>query len=120
MSILKFIEKVCVQTAVYWAPLDSDGYGGMIYADPREIKVRWDDVTEVIKADNGEEITSRARLLVTEKLEYKGCVWLGKLNELSIDKKNDPRMILDAYEIITTHKTPLFRSTDKFVHDVYL
>jgi hypothetical protein len=120
MSILKFIEKVCVQTIVYWAPLGSDGYGGTIYADPIERKVRWDDVTEIIKTNDGEDVVTRAKLMVVDDYTYKGMVYLGRIQDLTIVERKDPRSIINAYEIKSNPKTPLFRSSTQFVREIYL
>ena len=120
MSILNFIKRVCVQTAVYWEPSGMSGYGSAVYNEPRELKIRWDDTSEKVTANNGELIVSRSRILVQEELKYKGYLWLGKLEDVSIEKRFDPRKVEEAYEIRKTNKTPLFRSTDKFVFEVYL
>ena len=120
MSILNFIKRVCVQPAVYWEPSGYTGFGSAEYHEPREIMVRWDDVAEKITNNNGEEVVSRSRLLVQEQLAFKGYLWLGELKDVTIEKRFDPRLLEDAYEIQRTLKTPLFRSVYKFVYEVYL
>jgi len=144
MSIQKFIEKVCVQTAVYWGDPTPDGYGGKTYSDPVEIPCRWDDTLEVIKDERGEEIICKAKVLVTQDLEEGGMLYLGTLEDLGIVvtggnvvmgglgignivlaglakiKKSHPEDVEDAYEITMVEKIPMIRSTSEYVRTVYL
>ena len=144
MSIQKFIEKVCVQTAVYWGDPTPDGYGGKTYSDPVEIPCRWEDTLEVIKDKRGEEIICKAKVLVTQDLEEGGILCLGTLEDLGIVvtggnvvmgglgignivlaglakiKKSHPEDVEDAYEITIVKKIPMIRSTSEYVRTVYL
>ena len=143
MSISKFIEKVCIQTAVYWGAPTPDGYGGKTYSDPVEIPCRWDDTLEVIKDERGEEIICKAKVLVTQDLEEGGMLYLGTLEDLGVVtggnvvmgglgtgnivlaglakiKKSHPEDVEDAYEITIVKKIPMIRSTSEYVRTVYL
>ena len=141
MSISKFIEKVCIQTAVYWGAPTPDGYGGKTYSDPVEISCLWDDTLEVIKDERGEEIICKARVLVTQDLEEGGMLYLGTLEDLGIvvggnvvmgglgtgnivlaglSKMSHPEDVEDAYEITIVKKIPMIRSTSEYVRTVYL
>ena len=141
MSISKFIEKVCIQTAVYWGAPTPDGYGGKTYSDPVEIPCRWDDTLEVIKDERGEEIICKAKVLVTQDLEEGGMLYLGTLEDLGIvvggnvvmgglgtgnivlaglNKMSHPEDVEDAYEITIVKKIPMIRSTSEYVRTVYL
>jgi len=126
MGILKFIESVCVQPAVYWGNPEPDGYGGMTYSDPVEIKVRWDDTTEIVTDKDGKERVSKAELLVTDDLSTEGIVWLGSKEQLLEETGESqfenilPTMISNTYEIIRFDRIPLFRSKDEFVKKAYL
>ena len=139
MSISKFIEKVCIQTAVYWGDPTPDGYGGKTYSDPVEIPCRWDDTLEVIKDERGEEIICKAKVLVTQDLEEGGMLYLGTLEDLGIggnvvmgglgtgnivlaglNKMSHPEDVEDAYEITIVKKIPMIRSTSEYVRTVYL
>lgn len=136
MSILTFIKKVCVQTAVYWGLPVNDGMGGYSYAQPREIKVRWDNARSVIKTKEGDEIETDAEIIIQEELSVNGRIWLGTLAELGYTEStpesgsnsgsssgssggaieyNTPDSV-DSHLILHIEKTPLFRSTDKFVY----
>ena len=124
MGILKFVSDVCVQTAVYWGAPKPDGYGGTSYDDPIELSppngVRWDDQVEVITNNQGEEITSQARVLLLQEVEPEGLLWLGRLEDLTQSQKDDPSQIEDARKIQRVDKNPLFQSTDEFVRQAYL
>ncbi len=119
-GITRFIKRVCVQTAVYWEAKGSDGYGGMSYEIPVEIKCRWDGKSQVIVASDGKEIVSQAQLLVTEDLGVESRVMLGTLEELLAGAWFDPLKAEGTYEVLKIDKTPLFRSTSEFVRKVYL
>ncbi len=120
MGIEKFIASVCVQTAVYWGAPVADGYGGMTYGDPEEVSVRWHERVEVVTDAAGNEIVSKAEILTPSDLEEQGVLWLGALDDLTTAQKADPRLVSGAYTIKRFDRTPLFRSTDKFVRMAYL
>ncbi len=120
MGIIKFINRVCVQTAVYWPEPQSDGFGRMQYGNPIEIKCRWDDVTEIVTNKEGEVVNSRAKLMVPDDLNENGYLFLGSLTDLTEAQKDDPLIVPKAFPIQRIDKSPLFRSTDRFVREVYL
>jgi len=118
MGVLSFIEKVCVQTAVYWAPAGNSGYGDS-FAAAIEVPCRWDDVSEQIINQNGQEITSEAKLLLTDDVIEGGYMYLGTLDDLDSDPA-DPREVKKAFSIQQVRRTPLFRSTTQFVYEAFL
>jgi len=125
MSIIKFIEKVCKQPAVYWGNPQNDGYGGMTFDEPREIKCRWTDKTRVIFFSDGKEDKSRSEVLVTEDLDFEGWLYLGTMASIEDPEDNynvpaNPKEVLNAYEIIAIDKIPLIYSTTEFVRTVFL
>ena len=125
MSIPKFIEKICVQTAVYWGSPVDDGYGTKTFAEPIEIKCRWEDIVEVVSDRTGKDITSKAKVLVPQDLDEEGYLFLGTLDSLYDSAESsgitlNPFEILGAYEIKRFDKIPLLKSTDKFVRTAYL
>lgn len=121
--IIKFIKKVCVQTAVYWGTPTNNGIGGYSYATPREIKVRWENVTGMIKTKEGDEIETDAEVIVQELLAVNGRIWLGTLQELGTVSEdsgaeyNSP-FTVDSHLILKTETTPLFRSTTESVYTI--
>ena len=127
MGIENFMERVCVQTAVYWAAPVADGYGGLTHNDPIEISCRWQENTEVISmlggGRKGEELISNAQVFVTQDLVEEGYLFLGDLDDLadlSSSADDDPEGIDGAYKIIKFEKTPAVRGTDQFLRKAYL
>lgn len=118
MGIEKFIQKIAVQTAIYWGAPKSDGYGGMTFADPIEIPCRWEGVSEVITNRNGKQIVSSAKILVTQDLDKEGFLCLGTMDS-GVDYSN-PKNVEGAYPIQKIEKVPMIKSSTEFVRTVYL
>ena len=117
--LIKFIDSVCVQTAVYWGNPTSDGYGGTTYDDPVEISCRWEEKITLIQNIQGEEVVSKAEILLTQDVAANGLLFLGTLTDLDSGEEEDP-MTVDAWTILRFDKTPLFQSTDEFVQKAYV
>jgi len=120
MSLECLIEKICVQTAVYWGTPTQDGYGGLTFADPVEILVRWEDTTKIIFAANGEEYACIAEISVKIDLDINGYLYLGELSDIDAADQPYPKTIEGAYRIRRVDKTPVIKKTDEFVREVYL
>lgn len=129
MSIESFIKKVCVQTAVYWAPTGDDGFGHKTFSYPVEIKCRWENVSKIIMSNNGKEIVSVAEVLVYQDLMDEGWLYLGELADLDgldsdssadSDKIANPMLVDGAQEIKSFSKIPMIMSTSVFVRKAYL
>lgn len=117
MGIETFISKVCVQTAVYWGNPRPDGYGGMIYDSPREIKCRWDIQERIVLGQLGLEYNQDVEILVTEDLQKHGRIWLGSLNDLDSDTQPDD-MSDFVPEIIKFKKVSMPKSLTQFVRTI--
>lgn len=120
--ILKFVDSICAQTAVYWGNPIADGFGGKAYTDIREIKVRWDGKQELIKDKEGKEVMSHAEITVTEDLSLDGLLRLGSFDDIadSTGKVPQPEEVDDVFTILQVEKTPLFRSSTEFVRRVWV
>lgn len=124
-GITNFIDRVCLQTAVYWAPLGDDGYGKKTFYDPIEVSVRWQDKKDLITDNTGKEVVTRATVYPTTDVEEQGYLYLGTLDGLydsasSSEAELDPMDIDGARMIVQFHKSPVLRSTDEFVRTAYL
>ena len=117
MGLMNFIESVCVQDAVYWTGTP-DGYGGYTW-QAHPVKVRWDDTTEVVTDSSGKEVVSRARILSLHPMKQGRRLYLGSIDNLSDDEKDNP-LLVESYEIKRVDRNPLFKSTTEFVQTVYL
>lgn len=124
MGIERFIQKVCVQTAVYWGGPKDDGYGGFTFDDPVNIPCRWEDKIQIVSTMDGQETSSDSEVLVTEDLDYNGYLYLGTLEELLEDYTKEelanPMNVPTAKAIISKSKIPMIKSTKEFVRIVYL
>jgi hypothetical protein len=124
MGIVKIIERMCVQTAVYWENPVADGFGGINYDEAKEIKCRWENKRDLIvgsEADApGEELISEAQVYILEDLQELGYLYLGTLNDLDSDAKEQPETISTAFQIKKFEKTPAFKSTTDFLRKAYL
>lgn len=125
MSIENFIKRVCWQDCVYWGSPVEDGYGGKTFADPVEIKCRWEDKVRLLVAATGAETESKATVLVTQELDEQGYLYLGTLDSLDDSGQDsdfllNPKNIEDAFEIIAKDKIPMVRPSTVFVNTVYL
>jgi hypothetical protein len=121
-GIEKFIQKVCVQDAVYWGSPVADGMGTIEYASPIAIKVRWDDLVK-LKANNAslkEDIEDKATILTVTELEVGGMVKLGTLADILPYDQSKPFSIPDTYEIKDFEKTPMIKSSTIFVRKYFL
>lgn len=119
MSILSLIKKVCVQDAVYWPPAGNTGYEPS-YGTPQQVKCRWDGSSEVLTDKYGKQIVASAEILSPTKMVEEGLIYLGLLASLSSTQRADPKAIAGAYEIRKISITPLFRSSTKFVYQIYV
>ncbi len=117
MSIINFIDSVCVQTAVHWSSPTPDGYGGMEWGERDEIGVRWEEKTEVVSDGKGREIVSKAVVMLTADVKEGDMLFLGTLEDVG---DTPPESIETAYMVKRSDRSPLFRSTTEFVKQVYL
>lgn len=119
MSILSLIKKVCVQDAVYWPPAGNTGYEST-YGTPQQVKCRWDGSSEVLTDKYGKQIVASAEILSPTEMLEEGLLYPGLLDNLSSTQRADPKAIAGVCEIRKISTTPLFRSSTKFVYQIYV
>ena len=124
MGFEQFIKRVCVQTAVYWGNPVADGYGGNTYDSPIEVQCRWEQKQEVIMIQkgpsaHGEEIISTAQIYVLQDMKEGEYIYQGSLDDFFAEPEN-PQEVENAFKIKKFEKTPVHRSTIKFLRKVYL
>ena len=121
MSIQSFIERVCVQTCIYWGNPQNNGTGGMTFDEPIDIKCRWEDKERLVKDHWGNEQRTRADVLLTRPVDSQGWLCLGSITDYdTLEELLVPAEVDGASEIIAFDKIPLFASTDKFVNTAFL
>ena len=113
MSIEAYIKRRAKHIAVYWGTPTLTNDGHTSFTTPVELFCIWKDSTDLLRTDQGREIVIRAEVYVSEDLDEKGMLYLGRLTDLTTAQKADPRKVATAYEIKKFIKTPsLLRSTD--------
>lgn len=112
MKIKKFLK----QKAVYWGTPVPNGFGGFTYAEPVEISVRWTEKQELFLNYNGEQVLSRAKLMLDQDVVVRGMLALTTLVELSSSQAPGDNA---AYEIRAFQKMPDVRAK-QYVRQVWL
>lgn len=102
MSLKGVLKKIRIHNAVYFAPLGLDDDGKRVFAEPRQLKVRWEEREVEFTAQDGKR-TSKAVVYVGEVLEAKGVLWKGKLAQL--EDPTDPYRNTRAWEIQALNAT---------------
>jgi hypothetical protein len=127
MGIINIITKNCAQPAVYWGGPVNDGYGGKSFDDPIQIYCRWENKSQLIRLDDGNEISSRAIVYVLQDLDVEGVLCLGSLADLNLDDADDSSaawddpMKIDGAQIIKKfEKSPVLGSTTEFYYKAWL
>ena len=126
MGMDAFFERSCTQTAVYWGTPVSDGYGSFTFADPVEIKVRWEEKQQILGSTDGVQLISRAIVFLLQDVDTEGCLYLGTLESLDdyLDSSGgtyiDPRDVPDICLIKRFEKTPRLGSTSEFLRKAFL
>lgn len=117
MKIKKFLK----QKAVYWGAPVPNGFGGFSYAEPVEISVRWTEVSELILdmtigIPRGEQVLSKARVMLDQDVEVGGMLALTTLVQLSSNQAPGDN---GAFIIKTYQKMPDVRAK-QFVRQAWL
>ena len=126
MSFSSLLNRTCKQTCVFWGSPNEDGYGGQTWADPIEIACRWEDKEQLIRQDDGIEISSRAIVYVLQDVDLEGMMYLGTLDDLydiadsSAGALSNPKEFDKTYVIKKFEKSPALGSTTDFVRKVWL
>lgn len=106
------------QTAVYWEALGSSETGeSLTYAEPVEIKCRWDDTNIVSVTPSGQTFTTQSLVFVPIDTPAPGVLRLGTLNDIT-DEEN-PYNNPGAKKIQRFDKIP-DRKAIKFLRKAYL
>jgi hypothetical protein len=127
MSFTTLLNRTCKQVAVYWGSPQDDGYGGKVFANAKELAVRWEDKEQLIRQDDGIEISSRAIVYVLQDVDLEGMMYLGTLDDLydialesSAGALDNPKEFDKTYVIKKFEKSPALGSTTDFVRKVWL
>lgn len=131
MGIGSVITDNLIQDCVYWGSPVENGYGGVTYAFPIEIKCRWEDRQQIIGTITGNQIIgfqnmSRAIVYVDRDVDVDGWLMLGTLDDLTDSEGDssgeyyDPHQIANAYIIKRFEKMTALHSTTEYIRVAYL
>lgn len=114
---MSLITRMRRQQAVLFEANGTDSYGKPTYAQPVQIKCRWEDVAkEYIKA-NGETAMSQAVVYPERDVKPKDVLMLGTLDDVTAP--DDPKANEGAFEVMRFDKLPTIRATE-FLLTAYL
>lgn len=111
---MRILDKMRRQYCVYWPPLGNDNYGEKLYGPPEELRVRWEDLGEIVLEFDGKEFVPRHTVYVGEDLEELGKLLFVRLAELTSQNPPEEAMIIRKFE-----KTPTLKA-NKFLRIAYL
>ncbi len=86
------IKYACTETCTYWAGTP-DGEGGRTYTPPRYMRCRWEQKQRVIRAKDGREVVSQARVYLLEPVDLEGRLHRGSSGA------SNPNSV-DSYELL--------------------
>lgn len=114
---IPFVKKNLKQTAVYWPKESDDEYGAPTWADPMEIKCRWENTDDEFINTQGTTEKAKAKIYADRDLTLGGVLLLGTLDQVTdyaSPKDND-----GAWEIKSVGRLPNLKGT-KFLRTVYI
>jgi hypothetical protein len=105
---MSIFTRMLKQTAVYWAPAGTGQTGETIYAEPIEIRCRWEDLQEQFIDGAGTTRVSKAKVYVDRDVGHGGYLFEGTFGDLT--SHSDPHANDGAYEIMAYGKIPNMRA----------
>lgn len=117
--MVSFITKNYNQTAVYWANRVEIGDGTFTLDNGKEISVRWQDRQELFLDFLGNERQSQAIVYVDIDIKEGEYLFLGDLDDSSLDSDGSNFLDVDSFEVKAFRKTPNISGT-QFERKVFL
>lgn len=118
-DVLPAARKALKARAVYWAPAGTGDSGQPLYADPIELRCRWDETTERFIKANGEETVSSAVVMVDRALEKGGLLRRSYLSQVAYPDDPFKNVNPKPYEIQKVDEVGNKQQT-KFFRQAYL
>lgn len=92
------------QNCTWWARTASDGYGGILFAEPVVLGCRWEDKQQLFRNRSGDEEMSAAIAYIDRAIEVGDFLIFG--NYLHV---TNPSLLDGAYEVKQFSITPDIR-----------
>lgn len=80
--IRRTIRRHAKQTLVYWEKTGSDGFGKPIFADPVEVKCRWEDKQQEIILPDKRTVMTKGFIISLTPMLVGSLVFLGFLTDI--------------------------------------
>jgi hypothetical protein len=119
---VRLIKKILKMRAVYWAPTsDTDEFGNKLFAEPKVIKVRWEERVQEFAGPNNESMLSNAVVYTDRDVELLGVLKKLEKGETlsSLASTTNPFENEKAWEVRRFDKLPTIKATD-FIRQAYL
>lgn len=87
------------QIVTFWERGDPDGYGDYSYADPVQLKGRWEDSVKIIDTAFQREVVSTSQVFLGEALTPDGYLYLGDTVETTPKTLQGARPILKVVRV---------------------
>jgi hypothetical protein len=113
MSVIKKMRK---QKAVYWAKTGTDEFGAITFAEPVEIKCRWEEKTGQMMNKQGALVTGMDTVYVDREMNIGDKL---KKGPLDTNSPPDPKEDREAFEIQGWENLPNFKAKE-FLYTAYL
>jgi len=99
------------QKAVYWGNPQQKGFGGFVFDDPVEIRVRWENRVEVYLDSTGNKAIAQSVVYLTQRVDVTGYLYLGELSEIGSAEEGNPEIVEGAFRILGYQKIPNLKAT---------
>lgn len=109
---MSLITRMRRQVCSYWAAPSYSSAGAITYAQPIDLKCRWEDTQIKYTTAQGEEKISRSVVYVGQDLDLGGWLALGTVAALSTEQKNNPALVDGAGRIQNFSKVPNMKAKE--------
>jgi hypothetical protein len=113
---VSLIKKMRKQPAVWWASTGKDEFGVLTFAEPVQIKCRWDDSKGRFQNSKGFMVESKGTVYVDREMNLGDKL---KKGELDTDTPESPLDDLEAFEIQGFESNPNFKAKE-FLYTAHL
>lgn len=100
--------KAYYQTATYWSSPVQGGFGGLTFADPIVLDVRWEERVESFTTIEGTEMRSKAVVHTMQSVDLGGYLALGDFEDVA-----DPTTLTAALVIQRSDSVPDLRGLNE-------
>jgi hypothetical protein len=120
-SISSVVARFTKQTLVYWRKTGSDPSGKPVYADPVEIKCRWEDRQQEVIASDGRTVIARGHLLLASPVLPGSLVFQGLLGDWKKlpNYPSPPTVNQGGREVVRADNTPDLKA-QSFVNEAWV